>query len=239
MKKIISAATLLALLVMGQAIGQAAEISCPAKDSACKDFAKLTAAGQFEKLIARVDARQNYSGDAKGLIGQAYLLLAGKEGNTPEQEEQLCRKALEYGATSAYMRLYFLYAKKDREAALGFLKQYVATKPDNAVPYVLLGEAEIAKKNYASANAYLLEAKKVTRGSTRDLDWTLFQTSYLTGDYYTASSMLNSAFSQGKTVGDLKALIVDPRYSDMGKRSEFKKLFPIINGTTTAQMYAR
>ncbi len=51
--------------------------------------------------------------------------------------------------------------------------------------------------------------------------------------------MLNSAFTQGKTVGDQKALSSPPQFSDMGKRSEFKKFFPIINGTTTAQTYAR
>jgi hypothetical protein len=51
--------------------------------------------------------------------------------------------------------------------------------------------------------------------------------------------MLNSAFSQGKTIGDQKVLIVDHRFSYMGKRSEFKKFFPIINGTTTAQTYAQ
>jgi len=239
MKRIISATMVLALLLMGQAIGQAAEISCPAKDSACKEFAKLIDAGQFDKLIARVDARQNYSNEAKWLIGQAYLLLAGKEGNTPEQEEQLCKKALEYGATSAYLGLYYLYAPKDKGKALGFLKQYIATKPDNMVPYMLLGEEELANKNYASADSYLRQARKVLRGASKDLDWALFQASYLTGDYYTASTMLNSAFSQGKTVGDLKALVADPRFADMGKRSEFKKFFTIINGTTTANMYAR
>ena len=51
--------------------------------------------------------------------------------------------------------------------------------------------------------------------------------------------MLNSAVSQGKTVGDQKALIVAPRSSDMGKRSEFKQFLLIINGTTTAQADAR
>jgi tetratricopeptide (TPR) repeat protein len=236
MKKIISAATALALMVMVQAIGQAAEVSCPAKDSVCKEFAKLTNAGQFEKLIAQVDAAKTYSRDSQDMIGQAYLLLAGKEGNTPEQEEQLCRKALEYGATSAYMGLYFLYSGTNTEAALGFLKQYIAAGAPDAVPYVLLGEAEMDKENYAAANAYFREAKKMSRGVPRDLDWALFKTSYLTGDYHTASTMLNSAFSQGKTVGDLKALVVDQRFSDMGKRMEFKKFFPIINGTTTARM---
>jgi tetratricopeptide (TPR) repeat protein len=239
MKHIMSAITMLALVVMGQAMGQAAEISCSARDSACKEFAKLSDAGQFDKLTSQVNAGQNYSWEAKELIGQAYLMLAGREGNSPEQGEKLYRKALEYGANSAYMGLYFLYCQKDSTAALGFLKQYITTGPNDSAPYVILGEAEMSRKNYSVANNYFRDAKKVARGTSKDLDWLLFQTSYLTGDYYTASSMLNSAFSQGKTVGDLKALIVDSRFSDMGKRSEFKKFFPIINGTTTAKIYAR
>lgn len=234
----ISRLAVIAILLIGHSIAFA-ETSCSSKDTACKEFAIFYNAGQFEKLIAGVDTRQAYSKDTKGLIGQAYLMLAGKEGNTPEQKEQFCLKALEYGANSAYMGLYYLYSQKDREAALGFLKQYIATGPNNSVPYVILGEAEMGKKNYSAANAYLREAKKLTSGASKDLDWTLFQANYLTGDYYIASSMLNSAFAQGKTVGDLKALIVDPRFSDMGKRSEFKKFFPIISGTTTARMYAR
>jgi hypothetical protein len=39
--------------------------------------------------------------------------------------------------------------------------------------------------------------------------------------------MFNSAFSQGKTVGDQKSLILDPGFPDMGRRSEFKKFFAI------------
>ncbi len=238
MNKFISAVAVFAFIVTGQ-ICLAAEISCSAKDAACREFSKFTAAGQFEKLIARVDAKKIYSDNAKGLIGQAYLMLANKEGNTPEQKEQLCLKALEYGAAPAYMGLYFIYTGKDPEKALGFLKQYIATQPQDSAPYVLLGESEMKKKNYQAANTYLREARKAARGRSNNLDWMQFQTSYLTGDYRTASSLLESSFAQGKTVGDLKALISDPRFSDIGKRSEFKKFFPMINGTSTAGLYTR
>jgi hypothetical protein len=51
--------------------------------------------------------------------------------------------------------------------------------------------------------------------------------------------MLDSSFAQGKTVGDLKSLVSDPRFSDIGKNQQFRKFFPIINGTTTARLYAR
>ena len=237
--KTISKFVVIAILITGHSIGFAAETSCSAKDTSCREFAKLAVAGQYEKLIARVDAKKVYSDDSKALIGQAYLIIAGKEGNTPQQEEQFCLKALEYGATSAYMGLYFIHAGQNEEKALGYLKQYVATNPKDAVPFVLLGEAEMNKKNYAASYAYLREAKKVARGASANADWLLFQASYLTGDYNTASAMLDSSFAQGKTVGDLKSLVSDPRFSDIGKNQQFRKFFPIINGTTTARLYAR
>jgi len=234
----ISKLVIIAIVLMGHSIGLAAETPC-SKDTVCREFARLADAGQFEKLIARVDARKAYTSGAKAIIGQAYLMIAGKEGNTPEQEEQFCLKALEYGATSAYMGLYFIHAGQNEEKALGYLKQYVATGPRDSVPFAILGEVEMNKKNYAAAYTYLREAKKAARGSSSNLDWMLFQASYLTGDYHTASAMLDSSFAQGKTVGDLKTLVSDPQFSDMGKQPQFKKFFPIINGSTTARLYTR
>lgn len=237
--KIVTSLAILAVLLLGAATGMAAETACSSKDAACREFAKLSDAGQFEKLVAKVDAKKTYSADAKALIGQAYLMLAGKEGNSAEQEERFCLKALEYGASAAYMGLYFIHAGTDDQKALGYLKQYVATGPKDGVPYVLLGEAELNSRNYAAAYGYLREAKKVARGASANTDWLLFQASYLTGDYNTASAMLDSAFSLGKTVGDLKTLVLDPRFSDMGTHQQFRKFFPIINGTTTARLYAK
>jgi hypothetical protein len=41
-------------------------------------------------------------------------------------------------------------------------------------------------------------------------------------------------------VGDLKALVAaDPRFADMGRKSEFRKFFTILNGTTTARASLR
>jgi hypothetical protein len=34
---------------------------------------------------------------------------------------------------------------KDRKSALRFLKLYIPTGPNNAIPYVILGEAEMGK----------------------------------------------------------------------------------------------
>jgi len=201
---------------------RAAERPCPEKDEQCSAFARLFEAEQYDKIIGSIDAKKTYSDATRSILGQAYLMIAGRETNTPEQEEQFCRKALEYGSTSAYMGLYFIYASKDTEAALGFLKQYVATKPKDSVPYVILGEAELEKRNYQAADAYLREAKKVARGHSANLDWLSFLAGFLTGDYAYAGAMLESAMKTPEYEKDLRALASDPRFSGMEKRPEFK-----------------
>ncbi len=84
---------------------------------------------------------------------------------------------------------------------------------------MLLGEAEFKEGNYKRAKEYLDEAKKVSRGNSGDLDWLLFKASYLAGDLSTASVMLDGSFSQGKTAGDLRALVSsDNRFTSMGQQ---------------------
>jgi len=240
LKRCVFIAILFAFLLMTHSPVHASDrASCPGMDPVCKTLAKLAEAEQYEKIIETADPKKTYSAESRKIIGQAYLMAAGRETNTPEQEEQFCLKALEYGATSAYMGLYFIHAGTNTEKALGYLQQYVALKPVDSVPYVILGEAELEKRNYASANTYLIEARKVARGKSGNLDWLLFQASYLNGDFATSAQMLDSSFSQGKTVGDLRALISsDPRFSDAGKRPEFRKFLSLINGTTTARAQA-
>jgi len=214
--------------------------ACAKSDAACREFAALSAADKHQEIIDKVDPKRSYSDAARVLIGNAYLMAAGREGNTTQQEEQLCLTALEYGATSAYMGLYFIFAETDAVKANGFLKKFVETKPQDATPYVLLGEADFKEGNYKSAKEYLHEAKKVSRGKTGDLDWFLFKASYLAGDLSMASIMLDSAFTQGKTSGDLKALVSsDNRFAGMGKQYEFRKFFKILNGTTVAKVSPR
>ena len=203
--------------------------ACDAKDTICTEFSQLAEAEQYDKIIATVDPKKTYSEASRGIIGQAYLMVAGRESNTPEQEEQFCRKALEYGSTSAYMGLYFIYASKDTETALGFLRQYVATKPKDSVPYVLLGEAELEKKNYQAADAYLREAKKVARGHSANLSWLSFQAGYLTGDYVYAGTMLESALKKPEYEKELRALTTDPRFAGLEKRPEFKQYEHLFN----------
>jgi len=214
--------------------------ACEKSDAVCREFAALSAAGKHQAIIEKVKPKRSYSEAARVLIGNAYLLAAGREGNTPQQEEQLCLKALEYGASSAYMGLYFIHAKTDPVKADGFLKKFVETKPQDAAPYVLLGESDFKQGNFKSAKEYLHEAKKVSRGNSGDLDWFLFKASYLSGDLFLASTMLDSAFSQGKTSGDLKALVSsDGRFAGMGKQYEFRKFFKILNGTTAAKAQSK
>jgi len=238
-KHIIAGLAAFVLIITGASFGYAGGNAC-GNDAVCREFAALSEAGQYEKIVEKVNPRRSYSAAARDIIGQSYLMVAGREGNTPDQEEQFCLKALEYGASSAYMGLYFIHAGTDVAKALGYLKQYVGTKPQDSVPYVLLGEAAYAQRNYADAKAYLQEAKKVARGRSANVDWLLFQASFLTGDYSLASTMLDSSFAQGKTVGDLKALVsADTRFAEIGKRSEFRKYMNILNGPTTAKNYLK
>ena len=235
-KHIVELFVVFVLVLSGYSELFAGTSACAKSDAACREFAALSEAGKYQAVIDKVNPKRSYSDEARLLIGNAYLLAAGREGNTPQQEEQLCLKALEYGATSAYMGLYFIYAKTDTVKANGFLKQFVETKPQDVTPYMLLGESDFKQGNYKSAKEYLHQAKKVSRGKTGDLDWFLFKASYLAGDYTMASAMLDSSFSQGKTAGDLKALVSsDNRFGAMGKQYEFRKFFKILNGVTVAK----
>lgn len=229
---IITAFLLFAIILPGHSNSMAAENTCSDNDAVCREFAVLAGTDQFERIIERVVASKVYTDVARGYIGHAYLMLAGKEGNTPEQEEQLCRKALEYGSNSAYMGLYFIYSGQNTETALGYLKQYVATKPADPVPYILLGEAELEKRNYEAANTYLREAKRIARGHSAHLDWMLFRVSYILGDFAYAGSVLDGAMADGQYVKEFRTLASDPLFEGMVTRPEFRKYEIIVKETT-------
>jgi tetratricopeptide (TPR) repeat protein len=231
MQKKIFIIAVIGIIIARLSAVQAAE-KCTAQDTVCREFAKFAEAEQFERIIEKVDGNKKYSEAARYYIGQAYLVVAGREINTPEQEEQFCLKALEYGATAAYMGLYFIHTDRNPEKSIGYLKQYVATKPKDSVPYVLLGEAEMEKENYETANMYLREAKSVARGHSTNLDWMLFQVNYLLGDFTYASVMLDGALAQGQFINELRSLAADPRYADLRIRPEFRKYEPVIKGSS-------
>ncbi len=203
---------------------------CQESDDACKQFSALAENDQHAKIIEMVDPGTEYSETARTYIGKAYLGLAAAESNTPEQEEAFCRKALEYGAVQAYMGLYFIHAQKDEAAALGFLKQYVSTRPKDSVPYVILGESELDKQNYRLADEYLRESKKVARASSPRVDWMLFQVNYLLGNFKYASEMFENAVTNGRFEEELKVIARDSRFKGINNRPEFRKHRPLFAG---------
>ncbi len=224
MQKIVVPVMLALIMLSGAPRSFASQDSlCGNSDAVCREFEKLSEAEQFDKIIEKIDPKQTYSESSRNYIGKAYLALAGRESNTPEQEEQYCRKALEYGQTQAYMGLYFIYAQKDEEAALGFLREYVLTGPADSVPFVILGESELGKKNYRAADIFLREAKRVARASSARVDWMLFQVNYLLENYRDAGEMLERALTNGRFDNELKALLSDSRFEGIERRPEFRK----------------
>jgi len=196
---------------------------CKEGDTICKQFETFIQAEQPEKVLAQYDPAKRFSSEALRYVGDAYLALASRDNVTPEQEEGYYRKALEIKHDIAYMGLYFLYAQKDNEKALGFLREYVKTKPVDTVPYVILGEAELNNKNYAASAAYLREGKRVAHAHSPRVDWMLFQASYLLKEYAVAGELFESAVTKGSFEKELKVLTTDPRFADIEKRPEFKK----------------
>ena len=230
MKKCISSAVLVILVLIGYATSGFASDSpqpslCADKDLFCKDFETLVQNEQYDKVIGKIDPREAYSEMARQFIGRAYLGIASAENNTPKQEEQYCKKALKYGAVQAYMGLYFITVQESPETALGYLRKYVATKPGDSVPYVILGEAELEQRHYKEADSYLRESKKVARAHSPRVDFLLFQANYLLGNFADASQMLENALSSGQFDKYVSSLSADARFSGIGSRPEFKK-FP-------------
>ena len=216
---------LLLAFILAPAITHAAAWApdCKSSDEPCKTFQKHLMDGQFAAVVSKVAPNTTYSEEARYYIGKAYLGLAGSEGTPPEQEEAYCRKALEYGQTQAYMGLYFLTADRDPKKALGYLREYVATKPADSVPYVILGESELEKGNYKEADALLRESKKVGKAKSARVDFLLFQVNYLAKDYSIASEMLGNALQFGKFERELKELMADKRFAGIEDRPEFSK----------------
>jgi hypothetical protein len=227
-----------ALVILGaQSDGFAEDKVCEAQDVLCRTFATLADNGQFSRIIAQVSPDATYSAAARKIIGRAYLMMAGNEANTPEQEEIYCRKAVMYGNAAANMGLYFIHAGKDADTAILFLRRYIATGARDSLPYVILGEYELEQGQPASARDYLVVARAVARGRSANLDWLLFQANYLLGDYAAASAMLDSAILQGQPMAELKSLIADPRFLGIVNLPEFRKFETVIKGTTAMVVY--
>ena len=212
----------------------AASSRCVDADVVCKDFEKYLEAEQPEKVLARYKPSEKYSDASLNLIGSACLAMASRDNISPEEEEGYYRTALSVKHYIAYMGLYFSTMQKDEEKALNYLREYVKTKPADTVPYVILGEAELRKNQYALADTYLREARRVARAYSARVDWLLFQANYLLKNYPFAQEMFENAITRGKFEKELKALSADPRFADIGSRPEFKKhaeVLKIVKGS--------
>jgi tetratricopeptide (TPR) repeat protein len=212
------------LLITASAPSPAAPASrCEDTDTVCREFEQLTGAGRVEKIVAQYETAggQAYSEGSRSYIGQAYLALASRDDISPELEERCYLNALKLNCTIAYMGLYFFHAQKDEEKALGFLREYVKTKPLDTVPFVILGEAELARNNYEIADSYLREAKRVAHAYSPRVDWLLFKANYLLRNYQFASEMFMNAVTKGKFESEIKALSADPRFEGIEMRPEF------------------
>jgi hypothetical protein len=132
------------------------------------------------------------------------------------------------------MGLYFFYAPKDEEKALGFLREYVKTKPADTVPYVILGESELNRKHYDLADVYLREAKKVAHAHSPRVDWMLFQANYLLKHYEFAKEMFESAVTNGNFENEIKVMTTDPRFEGIDKRPEFERYQSTLKAVKTS-----
>lgn len=222
MKRYFISTVTLFCMIASAAVASAGMPVCKESDTACKEFEALAEAGKENAIVSKVQQGRTYSEEARQYIGKAYLAMAAVETNTPEQEEAYCRKGIEYGATQGYMGLYFLSVQKNEDQALGYLREYIKTKPADSVAYVILGESELGRKNYALADAYLREAKKISRASSPRSAWMLFQANYLLGNYQFASEMFEEALSGGFEK-ELRTVVSDARFDGLPKRPEFKK----------------
>ncbi len=228
MRHIITVLTIVVLVILLSTTGSASTPSsrCEDDDKVCREFERFAAAEQPGKIIEQYESGAGAvrSEGARFYVGQAYLALAARDDVSPAQEENYYWKALRLDCTAAYMGLYFFHVQKDEEKALGFLREYVKTNPPDTVPFVILGESELNRNNYAAADAYLREAKKVARAYSPRVDWLLFQANYLLKNYQFASEMLMNAVTKGNFEKEIKALASDPRFEGIEKRPEFQSL---------------
>jgi len=223
MKHLIQSFVLVALaMAPASGIASVSASNCEDSDNTCKEFEHLMETQQPEVIIAQYNPARQYSEISLRYVGAAFLQLASADDITPEQEEFYYRKALEVKQYIAYMGLYFFYAGKDEEKALGFLREYVMTKPADTVPYIILGESELNRQHYDLADTYLREGKKVARAHSPRVDWLLFEANYMLKKYQFAKEMFESAVTQGDFNKEIKALITDPRFEGIDKRPEFE-----------------
>jgi tetratricopeptide (TPR) repeat protein len=224
MQKYITGIIAALTIIMNAPAASAASASlphCPEKDTDCKTFERLAESQQYEKIVDLYNVGDPYSDESRRLIGDACLALASRDNITPQQEEAYYKGALQVKHYIAYMGLYFSTVQKDEAKAIGYLREYIKTKPADTVPYVILGEYELQKKNYELANSYLQEAKKVAHAHSPGVDWMLFQANYMLKNYPFSKAMFESAITTGKFEKEIKTLSSDPRFDGIDNQPEF------------------
>ena len=169
----------IALFVIALAAPASIRASAPASkcedtDRDCKEFEQMLDAQQPDKVIARYEAAKTaqYSAVALRYVGDAYLLLASREDITPEQELGYYQKALGVKHYIAYMGLYFFYAQKDEEKALGFLREYVKTGPKDTVhlPDGGVRKLEMLENRFAVDERHGVASERERAGISENLD---------------------------------------------------------------------
>lgn len=191
-------------------------------DKVCKKLENQYYKKEYEKIISTFDPKERYSEGSILYIGMSYTILAEKA-RSLEAKDKLYRQAVAAKYYPAYMSLYNLYRERNPKAAMEFVRAYVKTNPDDAAPFFALGEVEFEKGNYKDANKYLRRARALSNGHTAGIDWLLFKTSYILGNYKFAREMFESASAQSRLTEDIRALKSDPRFTGIENRPEFKE----------------
>jgi hypothetical protein len=194
---------------------------CSDADTVCGNLEQLFETQQPEKIVEQYSPSKQFSEASLRYIGAAYMALASQRNILPDQEEGYYRKALEVKYNISYMGLYFFYVQKDKEKALGFLREYVKTRPIDTLPFIILGEVEMNRNNVQLADSYLRSGREVAYGRSPRIDWLLFQTNFLLKNYEFSRDMFVNAVTKGNFNNELRSITSDPRFAGIDKRPEF------------------
>jgi len=197
-------------------------------DDTCKKLEEQYFKKEYDKIIAAIDPKKRYSEGSSFYIGMSYTILAERT-DSPEAKDKLYRQAIAIKYYPAYMSLYNLYRGKNPEAAMAFVKEYIKTDPRDPAPFLVLSEAQFNKRNYSEADKYLRKARQLSKGHTSKVDWLLFKTNYILGNYTSASQMFESAIAQSRFTEEIQALKSDTRFVGIENRPEFKQYKPLFS----------
>jgi tetratricopeptide (TPR) repeat protein len=189
-------------------------------DDACKKMEKQYYKKEYEKIISAVNPSEQYSEGSVFYLGMSYTNLADKAA-TLEAKDKLYRQAIAFKYFPAYMSLHNLYSESNPKVAMEFVRAYAKTNPDDPAPFLTLGEVAFQQGNYKGANKLLIRAKSLSSGHTAGLDWLLFKTNYILGNYRFAKEVFESALAQSRFEEEIRELKSDPRFAGIEDHIEF------------------